>query len=129
MKDTKKTAYSVPGFDRYMLYDCDVIFLYLDFCYRIALLQRQLLEVRDKIGYTKYQHSHKTDGPSDSDKQELRGLEARERGILDKIADAEQQLEGEEFDDTVSVAYKCDKCERSIEGMMLYPRVSVNLYW
>lgn len=84
---------------------------------RIALLQRQLLEVRDKIGYAKFQHSRKTGGPSDSDKQELCGLERRERDILDKIADAKRQLEGEEFDDSISVAYRCDQCKRTIEGI------------
>ena len=129
MKDTKKAAYNVPAFDRYVVIltllcdfrdDCDHCF------HRIALLQRQLLEVRDKIGYTKFQHSRKAGGPSDNDKQELCELETRERSILGKIADAKQQLEMEEiFDDTISVGYVCNKCNKTIEGVCVYVCVSV----
>ena len=110
---------------------------------RIALLQGQLLEVRDKMGYTKFQHSRKAGGPSDSDKQELCELETRERNIIDKIADAKRQLEMEEiFDDTISVGYVCNKCSKTIEGvcvgvgMLVYVRACVfvcvlciNLVW
>ena len=129
MKDTKKAAYNAPAFDRYVVIltllcdfrdDCDHCF------HRIALLQRQLLEVRDKIGYTKFQHSRKGGGPSDNDKQELCELETRERSILGKIADAKQQLEMEEiFDDTISVGYVCNKCNKTIEGVCIYVCVSV----
>lgn len=94
-----------------------VIFICMCFnTYRIALLQRQLLEVRDKMGYAKFQYSHKPDGPSDSDRQELNGLEKRERNILDKIADAKRQIEREEIDDSITVGYQCDQCKKSIEG-------------
>ena len=72
--------------------------------------------MREKIRYAEFQHSRQTGGPSDSDKQELCELETRERNILDKIADAKQQIEREEMDDTISVAYKCDQCEKVIEG-------------
>ena len=91
------------------------------FVHRIALLQRQLLEVRDKIGYAKFQHSRKSDGPSEGDKQELYELEARERSILDKIADEERRLEVEKiFDDSIAVAYKCDQCKKTIEGTISF---------
>ena len=70
------------------------------------------------MGYTKFQHSRKAGGPSDSDKQELCELETRERNIIDKIADAKRQLEMEEvFDDTISVGYVCNKCSKTIEGV------------
>lgn len=80
------------------------------------------MEVRDKIGYAKFQHSHKTDGPSDSDKQELCELETREKNILDKIADA--KLETKDVDDSIATAYMCNLCERTIEGMVLL----INVY-
>ena len=75
-----------------------------------------MLEVREKIRYARFQHSRKSDGPNDTDKQELSELEIRERNIVDKIADAKQQSDQEEIDDTISVGYKCDQCEKIIEG-------------
>lgn len=70
--------------------------------------------------YTKFQHSRKAGGPTDSDKQELCELETREQNILDKIADAKRQLEMEEiFDDTISVGYVCNKCSKTIEGVFV----------
>jgi len=89
------------------------------FIARVALLQGQLLNVREKIRYAKFQHSNKTDGPSDSDKQELCELETRERDILDKIADAKRELDREGKDDSIGVAYQCNQCGRTIEGIVL----------
>ena len=78
-----------------------------------------MLEVREKIRYARFQHSRKSDGPNDTDKQEFSELETRERTILDKITDAKQQSEREDIDDTISVGYKCDRCEKIIEGIVI----------
>ena len=74
------------------------------------------MQAREKIKRAKYEHSRKVGGPSDSDKQELCELETRERNIVDKITDAKQQVNREEIDDSINVGYKCDRCEKSIEG-------------
>lgn len=89
------------------------------FIARVALLQGQLLNVREKIRYAKFQHSHKDDEPSASDKRELCELETRERNIFDKIADAKRESEKEGKDDSIGVAYQCNQCGVTIEGIVL----------
>ena len=84
--------------------------------YRVALLQGQLLGVREKIRYAEFQHSRKDGGPSDSDKQELCQLQTRERNILDKIADEKRQ-EREGIDDSIGIGYTCNRCDKIIEGI------------
>ena len=117
MKDTKNAGYKAPAFDRYIFCLYVVPRLYDCFYGRIAVLQGQLLQVREKIRRAEYEHSRKAGGPSDSDEQDLCELETRERNILDKIADAKQQLEREEIDDSINIGYRCDRCEKIIEGI------------
>ncbi|XP_065898942.1 carboxylic acid reductase-like isoform X2 [Dysidea avara] len=92
MRDRGKSGYTDPGFDR------------------IALLQRQLLETRDKIRYLEFQQKES----GDDHEQELLELRSHETLILDKIADAKREVVDKEIDDTVSVGYICNQCRKEI---------------
>ena len=92
------------------------------YAYRIAILQQQLLTTCDKIRYLEFQHKEY----GDDNRQRLLELRNHETLIRNKIADAKQEVEDKEIDDSVSAGYTCNQCSKQFWGMLC--GLCINVY-